>query len=327
VTKLVYFDLEGPLSPQDNAYEVMASIDQGKEMFEVISRYDDLLALEGREDYEAGDTLSLIAPFLVSHNVNEDDISQVSSKAMLVPGAKEIVEKLVSKDWLVYIISTSYEQHAHSIGSRLGIPVSNIASTKFPLNSYLLEFGEEDVSIIRQAEKDILGLYPPENDSDVKIRLDRFFWRELTERPVGKIIEKMNVCGGARKINALLKIAEQTGADVSESIVVGDSITDMKMLQFVRDQGGLAVVFNGNQYAVPYGNVGLATKDLRNLQLIMEKWEEGGKDAVMEAVAAREGGDEDPYYHVLENRVDFDDVLEAHMAMREAIRGQAAKLG
>ncbi len=327
MTKLVYFDLEGPLSPQDNAYEVMASIDQGKKMFEVISRYDDLLALEGREDYEAGDTLSLIAPFLVSHKVNEDAISKVSSKAMLVPGAKEIVQKLVNKGWMVYIISTSYEQHAHSIGSRLGIPISNIASTRFPLNSYLLEFGDEDVDIIKQAERDILDLYPPENDDAVKSRLDRFFWQELTQRPVGKVIGKMSVCGGARKIDALLKIAERTGADVSESVVVGDSITDMKMLEFVRDKGGLAVVFNGNEYAVPYGSVGLATTDMRNLQFIMETWEEGGKQAVMKAVAAREGEGKDPYYHVLEGRDSYDDVLEAHMAMRAAIRGQAAKLG
>ncbi|MFQ6128964.1 MAG: HAD family hydrolase [Thermoplasmata archaeon] len=327
MTKLVYFDLEGPLSPQDNAYEVIASIERGKEMFEVISRYDDLLALEGRENYEAGDTLSLIAPFLVSHKINEDDISRVSSRAMLVPGAKEMIEKLLSEDWLVYIISTSYEQHAHSIGSRLGIPISNIASTRFPLNSYLLEFGEEDIDIIRQAEKDILELYPPENDVAVKERLDRFFFAELTQRPVGKVIEKMSVCGGARKIDALLKIAEQLGEDVSNSIVIGDSITDMKMLQFVKEKGGIAVVFNGNQYAVPYGNVGLATRDMRNLQLIMKKWEEGGKSAVIEAVTAREGEGVDPYYHVLEGRKNFDDVLEVHMAMREAIRGQAAKLG
>jgi energy-converting hydrogenase A subunit R len=305
----------------------MASIDQGKKMFEVISRYDDLLALEGREDYEAGDTLSLIAPFLVSHKVNEDNISQVSSTAMLVPGAKEIVQKLVNRDWMVYIISTSYEQHAHNIGSRLGIPVSNIASTRFPLNSYLLEFGDEDVDVIRQAERDILDLHPPENDDAVKSRLDRFFWQELTQRPVGKVLEKMNVCGGARKIDALLRIAEQTGADVSESVVVGDSITDMKMLQFVQEKGGLAVVFNGNEYAVPYASVGLATTDLRNLQFIMEAWEAGGKPAVKEAVTSREGDGKDPYYHWLEGRGSYDDVLEAHMAMRSAIRGQAAKLG
>jgi len=60
---LIFFDLEGPLSPQDNAYEVMGLIPDGHRLFEVISRYDDLLTLEGREDYEPGDTLRLIVPW------------------------------------------------------------------------------------------------------------------------------------------------------------------------------------------------------------------------------------------------------------------------
>ena len=45
----ICFDLEGPLSPQDNAYELMKLIPDGDKVFEVISRYDDLLALANKE--------------------------------------------------------------------------------------------------------------------------------------------------------------------------------------------------------------------------------------------------------------------------------------
>ena len=41
----------------------------GDRIFEVISRYDDLLTLEEREGYEPGDTLALIVPFLILHNI------------------------------------------------------------------------------------------------------------------------------------------------------------------------------------------------------------------------------------------------------------------
>jgi len=58
--KLICFDLEGPLTPQDNAYELMKLVPRGGKIFEVLSRYDDLLALEGRPGYEPGDTLALI---------------------------------------------------------------------------------------------------------------------------------------------------------------------------------------------------------------------------------------------------------------------------
>ncbi|HEX59904.1 MAG TPA: energy-converting hydrogenase A, subunit R, partial [Methanomicrobia archaeon] len=74
MTRVVFFDLEGPLSPQDNAYEVMSSIENGDKIFEVLSRYDDIISLEGREGYEAGDTLALIVPFLVVHSISERDI-------------------------------------------------------------------------------------------------------------------------------------------------------------------------------------------------------------------------------------------------------------
>ena len=53
---LICFDLEGPLAPQDNAYDLMKLFPNGDKIFEVISKYDDLLTLEGRENYEPGDT-------------------------------------------------------------------------------------------------------------------------------------------------------------------------------------------------------------------------------------------------------------------------------
>ena len=93
--EVICFDLEGPLSPQDNAYELMSLIENGEKIFEVISRYDDILALEGREDYEPGDTLSLIAPFLVYHSISEYDIRRVSDRAVLVDGAREFISKLM----------------------------------------------------------------------------------------------------------------------------------------------------------------------------------------------------------------------------------------
>jgi predicted HAD superfamily phosphohydrolase len=52
MANFICFDLEGPLSPQDNAYELMKLFPNGDKIFEVISRYDDLLTLEEREDYE-----------------------------------------------------------------------------------------------------------------------------------------------------------------------------------------------------------------------------------------------------------------------------------
>ena len=105
IEMIIFFDLEGPLSPQDNAYEVMKLIgDEGARIFEAISKYDDILALEGREGYEPGDTLALIIPFLMLHGITEEDIKRVSERATLVRGAKYLFERLRAEGWDIYII-------------------------------------------------------------------------------------------------------------------------------------------------------------------------------------------------------------------------------
>lgn len=325
--KVVFFDLEGPLSPQDNAYEVLGLIPNGHKIFEVISKYDDILALERRPNYEAGDTLSLIAPFLVAHDVQEKDIYAISKRAFLVGGARRMISQLKEQGWLVYIISTSYEQHAFNIACQLGIEEVRVRCTRFPLDDYLAEFSGEDLDPIHHAENDILSLYPPEDEGSIKERLDGFFFGELPKANVGKVLIDMNVCGGQRKVTAMQELSQRDGIDISDSIAVGDSITDMRMLEFVKEEGGLSVVFNGNEYALPYGTVSIATQDMRNLSLITDAWDKGGKQSVLEAVEDREYEGKDPHYHYLEDKENYDDILEIHQKVRSGVRGQAAKLG
>ncbi|HDY74734.1 MAG TPA: hypothetical protein ENH51_06460, partial [Euryarchaeota archaeon] len=93
---MICFDLEGPLSPQDNAYEVMSLSETGRLVFEALSEYDDFLALENRPGYEPGDTLKLIVPFLSYYGITEYDIGRVSEGAVLVSGMKDVVEWLRS---------------------------------------------------------------------------------------------------------------------------------------------------------------------------------------------------------------------------------------
>lgn len=326
LSRVICFDLEGPLSPQDNAYEVMGLFENGLRIFETISRYDDLLALEGREGYEAGDTLSLIAPFLVYHDISEEEITQVSKKAMLVDGAKELISELKDKGWGVYIISTSYEQHAYNIGEQLGVPKENIACTAFPLKKYKKDLEDADKTLIEEAEKEIIDMYPPINDIKVKMRLDRFFFKDLSDNPFGRIINEMEVMGGERKVKAAERIARQHDLNLKEIVAIGDSITDFKMLKAVNDAEGLAIAFNGNEYAIPHATVGMATTDMTNLGLILKQWEQGGRNGVISAFKERKNKKE-PYIHVLVDKEDLEEVIRVHKKIRNEVRGRAAKLG
>jgi energy-converting hydrogenase A subunit R len=326
MSKVICFDLEGPLSPQDNAYEVMGQFENGLRIFETISRYDDLLTLDGREGYEAGDTLALIAPFLVYHKISEETITNVSKKAMLVDGAKELISELNDKDWDVHIISTSYEQHAHNIGSQLGVSKENIHCTSFPLDKYVEEFKDQDNTIIAQVEKEMLEMYPPINDMKVKMRLDNFFFSNLTQTPLGQIMFDMEVVGGERKVKAALDVTKDLGIELKDIAVVGDSITDFKMLKAANEAGGLAVAFNANKYAIPYATLGLATTNMMDLLPVLDRWAEKGRLSVINSLLDRKDKSE-PFIHILQDRENFDEIIAIHKKIRNEVRGRAAKLG
>ncbi len=324
---LICFDLEGPLAPQDNAYELMKLFPDGDKIFEVISRYDDLLTFEGREDYEPGDTLALIAPFLAYHEIKERQITVMGEEAKLTPGAYELVSRLKSRGWQIFCISTSYEQYALSITQRLGIPSQNVACTSFPLDQICQLLGEDDFSLLKQAEKEFITLT---DDARIKQVLDHFYWRELPKTSSGAIITMVKPVGGRRKVEALEHFATSVGKPLSHWVVVGDSITDFKMLQAVNKVGGLAVAFNANEYALPYCTMGLASTSLDDLWATLEAWEKGHRWAVELTVKEREevGGQGDRgWFHWLAESKDIAQPLEIHRRIRRLVREEAAKLG
>jgi energy-converting hydrogenase A subunit R len=71
--KVFISDCEGPISKNDNAFELTAHyVPNGERLFTVISRYDDVLAeVVKKPGYKAGDTLKLILPFLKAYGVTD----------------------------------------------------------------------------------------------------------------------------------------------------------------------------------------------------------------------------------------------------------------
>jgi len=326
----ICFDLEGPLSPQDNAFELMKLFPNGDKIFEVISRYDDLLTLEEREDYEPGDTLALIVPFLVLHNISENDITMLAGKASLTGGVAELASWLESSRWKVFCITTTYEQYAIHITQKIGIYAHNVACTPFPLDKFHATLCKEASRLIQQAEEDILTMSPVTDDDRIKQSLDSFFWQKLPTTNLGMAMKEVKPVGGRRKVAALSKFADKYDRPLSKWVVVGDSITDFRMLQAVEEVGGLAVAFNANEYALPYSTMSLASTSINDLTGVLPAWQKSGRRETEKVVKEKEkiGGVEDRgYFHWLSGRKNIDDVIEIHKRIRRVVREEAGRLG
>ncbi|MEM2118716.1 MAG: HAD hydrolase family protein [Candidatus Bathyarchaeia archaeon] len=288
-------DCEGPISKNDNAFELTTHyVPNGAKLFTVISRYDDVLAdLVKKSGYKAGDTLKLILPFLKAYGVTSRKMRSFSaSKLLLIADAKETLDHVKSIA-PSFIVSTSYEHYIYALCQKTSFPYENTYSTKVNLEKY--HVSEEEKRKLKRiaeeiAEMPILEIpFNAERLSDLSKqsqetikRLDEIFWKEIACTDCGRIFSEVNPVGGKEKAEALKDIAKKQNAVFKEMMYVGDSITDQEALALVKANGGLAVSFNGNQYAIKNAEIAIMSKTSIATAIIADLFIKEGKTLAME---------------------------------------------
>ncbi|MEM4713077.1 MAG: HAD hydrolase family protein, partial [Candidatus Bathyarchaeia archaeon] len=256
-------DCEGPISKNDNAFELTARyVPNGAHVFTVISRYDDVLAeVLKKPGYKAGDTLKLILPFLKAYGVTDRKMRIFSAKTLiLIPKVRETLN-FIRENADAHIVSTSYEHYIRALCRAIDFPFENTHCTKVEIDKYKL--AEKEKNRLKELAAEIAKMpiieIPKgaksledfqEGHRQVIQRLNEIFWDEIAKMEIGKIFGEVNPVGGREKAEAVKLIAEQLGVNLSDVVYVGDSITDVEAFKAVRRENGLTISFNGNEYAV-----------------------------------------------------------------------------
>jgi len=297
VKRLFISDCEGPISKNDNAFEVTANfIPNGDKLFTVISRYDDVLAdVVRRSGYKAGDTLRLILPFLKAFDVTDQKIREFSSQNLtLIPNIKETLDYVKTLAY-PFIVSTSYEHYIKALCKALDFPYKNTYSTKLNLDKYALTLEEKkklkeiakeitEMPLIEIPEKTKSLRDLSEKDQKIIQRLDEIFWKEIAGMNIGKILFEVNPMGGSEKAEAVKDAAKKLDMALSDVIYIGDSITDVEAFRLVRENGGLAVSFNGNQYAVRSAEIAVLSENSTVTAILVEVFTRFGKQRTLSIV-------------------------------------------
>lgn len=290
-------DCEGPISKNDNAFELTRNfIPAGEKLFKQISRYDDVQAdIVKRRDYKAGDTLKLILPFLKAYKVTNKKMIEFSAQNVrLISGAKETLTFL-RNTMPSFIISTSYEHYIRVLCLVLNFPFENTYCTTLNIDEFSLGNGERER--IREFTTEICAMLPIEipkgttsfetlttqHQETIK-RLDEIFWEEIATMKIGKLLQEVNPVGGIEKANSLTKIVEQTGGSLKDVMYVGDSITDVECLKSVRKKGGITISFNGNAYAIREAEIAVLSKDAITIAVIADIFNNFGTESVFKLV-------------------------------------------
>ena len=343
-------DCEGPISKNDNAFELTEEfIPQGGEFFAKLSKYDDFLAdIAKKPGYKAGDTLRLILPFFKAYGVTDAGISEFSSQnILLVPGADTAL-KYIRAIMPAFIISTSYRPYINSLCEMIGFPVENTYCTELTLDIY--QIPETEIEYLKELHDEMLALPAIEipasaasredlDDGSITCidRLDKIFWEEFPSMASGKLLEDVNPTGGFEKAQAIERSCERTGFELEDVIYVGDSITDMEAMKLVSDAGGLAVSFNGNRYAIESADVVCISPDALILAVCALMFGGGGAESVRALVSEWDSGKvafedsikevlpgfsvEGTSLHLIEDS-DLEDLVSRSESFRKTVRGE-----
>ncbi len=295
--RLFVSDCEGPISKNDNAFELTAHfVPNGDKLFSLISKYDDILAdILKKKGYNAGDTLKLILPFLKAYDVTDKKIQKFSAQnLLLIAGTRETLKHIAGVAE-AFIVSTSYEHYIKALCKCIGFPFENTYCTKLRIDKY--DITETEKAKLKAIAQEIAAFqmitiptgaknlrdFSSRDQRTIK-RLEHVFWREILDMGCGSIFSEVTTIGGEQKVQAICDITKKLQVPLSGVMYVGDSITDVQAFKLVRENGGLTVAFNGNGYAVKNAEVSVMSENNIVTALIADIFLNLGRNQVLETI-------------------------------------------
>ncbi len=343
-------DCEGPLTINDNAYELSENfIPEGGELFSKLSKYDDVKSeILDLENYESGSTLKFILPFLKAYGCEDEDVENFSKKTLrFLPGARIVLEK-IKKIFPSYIVSTSYRHYIKSLCDEVDFPFENTYCTEMSLDN--LELSSEEKEELKEISREMIDLPEikisenfdsmedlPEDSREAVKKIDFLMNDRISNFQSSKFIENVNPVGGQEKAKAIEEISRNQDIPISNFIYFGDSITDVEAFRLVKERGGVAVSFNGNSFAVKNSDIILGSENAEIIFLISSYFKERDREELLNIVKdleeniqdieflSEKGGDfyrENPPYIELSETDRFQKAVNKSMKIREKVRGK-----
>ncbi|RLI01306.1 hypothetical protein DRO30_04335 [Candidatus Bathyarchaeota archaeon] len=333
---IVFTDWEGPWALTDFAYECTLAFLNNPAFFERLSQYDDYLAfMERKKEYEVGDTLKLLAPFLIAAKVTSNELEMLANKtASFIKDCKDAA-KIMSLKYKPVVVSSAYE-HFVKTTTRIINFKAEIYATRFKPEKYRIS--EKERKFLLRAVDVIANL--PEvklNKLDSNARktikwLNNFFWNYLKKTELGKILEDVKAVGGRRKKQIIKKNVESMNIEVP--VFIGDSISDSIALEWVKKHG-FAISFNGNSYAIKNSNIVVISDSALAHPIIINTIEKGGlleikrlsnKDFYHLPTFLKEKIKNALFEVYITSEVDLDFLIKRSENVRKKLRGFAGKL-
>ncbi len=248
-------------------------IDDGEHFFDVLERYDRLTSyVLNREDATAGSYYKWCVPFLKAFGATDHLIHKYSVQDLeMMPNAARTM-KHIAGQMETYITTSMFEHGTMEVVERLGTNMLHITDSKLCIDQMMM--GRADARKLKDIAKEIVHLDVPETfyelnvptellEEDIEIikLMDSVISTRIAEAGAMGLMEATDAMTSHKKAYRMLDIRRLTAIDLDCTMYIGSSATDFQPLDLIRDANGLAISFNGEEFAVRGSNVAVLSED------------------------------------------------------------------
>lgn len=269
-------------------------IRNGGHFYDVLARYDDLTAyVLGREEATGGRCIKWAVPFLKAFGATDHLIKKFSRETMeFMPNAARTMG-YISKILPTFISSSMYEHTMMEVMDALDAPLCEQYCSQAEIDQ--ANFSRTEARKIRDMAEEITALRIPKvkyelnvpmevDEADVRIikTLDSIFQDRMPELSAMNLMESISIVTAHKKAYQLLDIRRQTNIDLDSTFCIGGDKSDFQTMDLVKDSGGMAISYNGSEYAVRGCNIAILSKESTAGAVFAAEFYDKGLQAVLD---------------------------------------------
>lgn len=271
-------------------------VSKGDKFYDMIARYDDIVAyVLNRSEGRSGNTTKFIAPFLKAFGITDYKAHELSKNTMrLMPEAKRVMKYFM--DVLpTFLTTTTYEHNVMNLCNELDIPPGVVDCTKIDFDEY--DLGRQEAKTLRDFAYEISNLRLPRHEYELNVpirlqsdeiemvrTLDSIFNEKMMNLSAFEMMRDMRSIGANEKAYFLIDLRRKTQIDFEGTAFIGGDITDIHALDTIRDRSGLAMSFNGCDFAVRKCNVAVMSRDCTVAAVLAQEFYNEGIEAVYDLI-------------------------------------------
>jgi len=269
-------------------------IDNGKNFFDVMERYDKLTSyVLNREDATSGSYYKWCVPFMKAHGATDHLMHKYSCEDLeLLDNAKRTM-KYISNLLPTYINTATYEHGMMEIQDRLDCPLIQTTCTSLCMDQCMM--GRAESRKLRDIAKNISNLKVPsgfyelnvptellEEDIEIIKYMDDVIANKIPDAGAMSLMESTDAQTSHKKAYRMLDIRRLTAIDLDCTMYVGSASTDFQPMDLISEAGGLALAFNGEDFAVRGATIATLSEDTTVAAIFASIFADKGPQAALE---------------------------------------------